>query len=260
MQSLPRLYRLASILHVLCLCGFLVACIGATRLPVKAVSPSGVKIERKELDLGFLQVGSTQRDEVAHQLSMIDTSYDNPRLFWARWSESRWGYWAVLGLPCDGCMTGDAGRLWRMKNLLVTFDENGTCTRKELVSDKEIWRTLHARVADIQPHQLDTSKPIRIELSGGDPVAISMSAEKMEFERPPEKSKPNVEVPVADLLRFKHSPITEETAAPSITCHTFELAQKTAFGKKIRFCAEAGKIGVLFEYLHETAPPSMRWQ
>lgn len=260
MESLPRLYRLTAIALALGLCGFLVACIGATRLPVKTVSPSGVKIERKELDLNFLQVGSTQRDEVEHQLSIVDTSYDNPRLFWARWSESRWGYWVILGLPCDGCMTGDAARLWLMKNLLVTFDDKGVVSRKEVVNDKEIWRTLHARIAEIQPHQLDISQPIRIELASNDPIAISMTSDKMEFERPREKNRPNVEVPVRDVVRFRHSSITEETAAPSITCHTLELAQKTAFGKKIKFCAEAGKVGVLFEYLHETAPPSMRWQ
>jgi len=60
------------------------------------VTPAGTRIHPKEIDLTFLQAGATQRDEVAHQLAAIDTSYDNPRLFWGRWSESRWdtgGFW-----------------------------------------------------------------------------------------------------------------------------------------------------------------------
>jgi len=74
-----------------CLCALLCGCIGATRLPVRVVTPAGTRIHPKEIDLSFLQVGATQRDEVAHQLAAIDTSYDNPRLFWGRWGESRRG-------------------------------------------------------------------------------------------------------------------------------------------------------------------------
>ncbi len=241
---------------ILPLCG----CIGATRLPVRAVSPGGNKIEPKEIDLNFIRVGSTQRDEVDHQLSMIDTAYDNPRVFWGRWSESRWGYWWIAGVPCDNCMTGDGHRLWRIKNLLVTFGENGTVSSTQTVDDNKIWTTLRTRIAEIHPPTLDVTQPIRITLTSPDPVAIQMNSESMEFERPPESRKPNVRVQVADLMRFRHKSLADSDPFSSVTCHTLELAQKSTFGKKINFCAEANQMGVLVEYLQQAAPTSMAWR
>ena len=250
----------AGCLIATCLCILLCGCVGATRLPVKVVNPAGIRIQQKEIDLSFLQAGTTQRDEVAHQLAPVDTSYDNPRIFWGRWSESRWGYWWVLGWPCDNCMAGDAGRLWRMKNLLVTFDENGLVSDRHMVNDAQLWRTLHARIAAIQPPTLDLSQPVRIPLTSADPMAIRMSQEGMEFERPPESGKPDVQVAPVKIVRFKHSAIADGAPSPSVTCHTLELSERTPFGKKIKFCSEASYVGILFEYLQQAGPPTMKWE
>lgn len=250
----------ARLVWPLLLCSFTCGCIGATRLPVRAVNPAGDKIDHKEIDLKFLQVGVTQHEEVDHQLSLVNTSYDNPRLFWGRWSESRWGYWWVLGVPCDNCMAGDARRLWRIKNLLVGFDENGTVSRSDLVGDDKIWMTLHGRVAEIYPPTLDISQPIRITLRSEDPVAIQMSPDSLEFERPPDSRKPTVVIPVSALVRFKHKSLTDSDPFSSVTCHSLELSRKSILGKKIKFCAEASQIGVLFEYLQQTAPADMSWR
>ena len=238
----------------------LAGCVGATRLPTRAVSPTGTKILAKEIDLAFLQIGVTKRDEVAHQLAVVDTSYDNPRLFWGRWAESRWGYWWVFGMPCNSCMAGDAGRMWRMKNLVVSFDQDGFMSKKDTIGDDKIWQVLHMRIADVHPSALDISQPIRISLTSADPVYIELTPDLMEFLRPEESNKASVEVAVRNLVRFRHSPIYEPTPSPSISCHTLELSEKTTLGKKIRFCAEANQIGILYEYLQQVAPPTMIWQ
>jgi len=114
--------RITSVL-TLCFCALLCSCVGATRLPVRATGPAGA-LQPRAIDLNFVQTGFTQREEVAHQLAAVDTTYSNPRLFWARWSESRWGYWWVVGMPCNSCIAGDAHRKWHFKNFLVAFDEN----------------------------------------------------------------------------------------------------------------------------------------
>ena len=252
--------KLTLCIIIFCLVVPLVCCFGATRLPTRVVNPVGTKISPKEIDLEFLQLGVTQRDEVAHQLALVDTTYDNPRLFWGRWSESRWGYWWILGMPCDNCMAGNAGRMWRMKNVLVSFDQNGLLSRKDMIGDDKIWQALHARIAEIQPPLLDLSQPVRISLTTPDPISIELNPDTMEFLRPEESNKASVEVMVRKLVRFRHSPIGEQTPSPSISCHNLEFSEKTTLGKKIWFCAEANQIGILFEYLQQVAPPTMNWR
>ena len=112
----------ASCVIALFFCTFLCGCVGATRLPVRARGPAG-SIQKKEIDLNFVQVGTTRREEVINQLGAISTGYSNSRLFWGRWTESKWGYWWVVGYPCNNCMAGDAHRKWHIQNLLVAFDE-----------------------------------------------------------------------------------------------------------------------------------------
>jgi len=80
-------------------------------------------MQRKQLDLGFLDAPGTQRQEVLSRLSVVDTAYSNPRLFWGRWSDSKWGYWWFVAAQTGGA--GDAKRVWHVHNLLVSFDENG---------------------------------------------------------------------------------------------------------------------------------------
>jgi hypothetical protein len=45
-----------------------------------------------------------------------------------------------------------------------------------------------------------------------------------------------------------------------ITCHALEFSEETLDGKKIRFCASADQIGILFQYLQQVGPTGMNWQ
>lgn len=249
----------ALLISFLCFCSVLTGCVGATRLPTRSLGSGGAKIPQKELDLNFLQVGVTQRDEVAHQLAAVDTAYSNPRLFWGRWSESRWGYWWIVGMPCNNCMAGDANRKWHAKNLLVVFDQKGAVATKETVGDDRVWAALHSRLLEAQSPPLDFSQPVRVSLANADPTAILLTRDSMEFERGPKRNQVNVQIPVTQVVRFAHRRMDNKNS-PSMTCHALEFSEKTAFGKKVKFCAEASQIGMLFEYLQETGPPSMKWE
>ena len=101
-------------------------CAGATRLPARTRGPAGDDLQVKQLDLAFLDASGTQRQEVLSRLSSVDTSYANPRLFWGRWSDSKWGYWWFMAGGTSAA--GDAKRIWHVHNLLVSFDENGATT------------------------------------------------------------------------------------------------------------------------------------
>jgi hypothetical protein len=259
-QSFQR-YHVLCVIILLGLCAALCGCVGATRLPVRATGPAGTTIQKKEIDLGFLQVGATHREEVANKLADIDTSYSNPRLFWGRWGESRWGYWWVVGYPCDNCgVGGDAKRIWHVQNVLVAFDEKGVVTSREPIGDDSLlWRALHSRMVEAPPPPLDLSQPVRVPLTSGSPAAILLTKEVMEFESSKE-GQSNVAISALKVVRFTHGSSSDKKASPGVTCHALELSEKTAFGKKIKFCANAAQVGVLFQYLQQAAPPGMTWQ
>ncbi len=252
-------HRISSFI-TLSFCAFLCSCVGAIRMPVRATGPTGA-LQPRAIDLNFVQTGSTQREEVAHQLAAVDTSYSNPRLFWARWSESRWGYWWAVGMPCNSCMAADAHRKWHFKNFLVTFDENGLAiTRDTITDDKLLWRTLHSRLLQAKPPPLDFSQPVCISLTAADPIAILLSKDQMEFERL-DQAGPNVVVPPGKVIRFSHTgTIFDKKTGPGPTCHALEFSEKTIFGNKIKFCATADQVGILFQYLQEVGSPTMKWE
>jgi hypothetical protein len=246
------------------LCAVLWGCAGATRLPVRTQTPAGASIEKKEIDLAFVQVGTTHREEVANRLAAIDTSYSNPRLFWGRWSESRWGYWWLVVAPCLSCgsggAAGDAKRIWHVQNMLVTFDENGAVTGKELIKDDDaLWRALHVHMVEAPPPPLDLSQPIRVPLIGREPNAIVLSRDGMEFERS-KKGKRNVQLSALKVIRFRHGRTLDKKTSPGVTCHTLEFSEKSSFGKKIRFCAAPAEVGTVFQYLQQAGSPAMSWQ
>ncbi len=114
--------RLDLLLTPVC-CALLTACVGATRLLASTRGPAGSQIQKKELDMTFLEAPSVHREDVTSKLASIDTCYKHPHLFWGRWADSRWGYWWFLADGKGGA--GDAKRVWHVKNLLVAFDDNG---------------------------------------------------------------------------------------------------------------------------------------
>jgi len=242
-------------------CAFLCGCAGAVRMPVRASGPAGATLAKSDVDLKFLQVGTTHREEVENHLAGVDTSYANPRLFWGRWSESRWGYWWVVGMPCNNCMAGDAKRKWHVQNLLVAFDENGLIAKKKAIGDDKIlWIALHSYMLEAAPPPLNITEPIRLALLGTQPQAILLSPDSMEFESGPGKKKANVRISPLKLIRFSHGRTHDKRTSVEITCHALEFSEKTVYGQKIKFCASADQIGVLFEYLQQVGPAGMNWQ
>ena len=103
-------------------------CAGATRLPMSARGPAGETLQNKRLDLTFLDMPGIQRQEVVSRLSSVDTSYSNPRLFWGRWSDSKWGYWWFIAGGNNAA--GDAKRVWHIHNLLISFDVSSISRRQ----------------------------------------------------------------------------------------------------------------------------------
>jgi len=251
MKNFQRLAVSALALSTILLSG----CAGATRLPMRAKGPAGEALQNNKLDLGFLDAPGTQRDAVVSRLSSVDTSYSNPRLFWGRWRESKWGYWWFIAGNYSA--EGDAKRIWHIHNLLVSFDENGNVRKKELFNeDKPLWIELHSRLADTPP--LDLSQPMRIEVFGpGKLQMMTLGKESIQFDLQKGKT-PHFEVSPQAIVRISHG-LLGVSVNPAVTCHTLHLAEKSPVGKNILFCAGPANVAATFQYLQQYGSPQLRW-
>jgi hypothetical protein len=225
--------RLARVLLFLT-CGFLVACVGATRIPVSNRGPAGAQIQTTPLDMTFLESPAVRQEDVANKLGSIDTGYRDRHLFWGRWADSR---------------------VWHVKNLLIAFDDNGIMQKREIIDDDRIlWRRLHEHVVTMP--SLDLSGPEF--LSVDNPNALPILLHKEYFEVTSAKRGP-VRIAPTSVLQFTHEPIKDKRDAGS-TCRTLHLSEKTSAGKNIRYCGSAESVVTLFRYLQETGAKTMQWE
>lgn len=240
----------AIVLYVFSLCG----CAGATRLPTRTRGPAGENLEKK-LDLKFLDESGTHGEEVRQRLSSIDTGYANPRLFWGRWSASKWGYWWFVAAQTGAA--GDAKRVWHAHNLLVSFDEDGLIREKKLIDDDSaLWRELHAQLAAAPP--LDLTQPV--EVAGNRCCGILGMTLTRESIRITARRHAIVEVSPLRIARITHNGVPNKGSSVGTTCHTLHMAEKTAIGKRIRFCADAPGVATMFQYLQQRGGGDLRWE
>ena len=257
----PRVSRKLSFSFLpLLLAGLLacLGCIGATRLSARSHGPEGADIQKQELDLSFLQVGITRRDDVLSRLHSVDSGYSNPHLFWGRWSDSKWGYWVVV-VGMGGGGAAGAGRNWHVHNLLVTFDEKGVMQEQKLIdNDRVLWRELHTRLADAP--RLDLSQPMAIPLEGSydydTPVRLTISKDAIHVKH--RKARRSCDISPLNVSRFQHW--STKGASPGTTCHILKLAERTAAGKRVSFCAAPMDVATMFQYLGEYGSTEMAWE
>jgi hypothetical protein len=211
------------------------ACIDAARLPVRAQGPARTQFQASSLDMSCLDLPAVQQKDVADKLASIDTGYHDPHLFWGRWADSRAS---------------------RVKNLLVTFDDNGVLQKREIIDDDRVlWRRLHEHVATMPP--MDLSQPEF--LSVATPNSLPILLHKEYFEVTPAKRGP-VRIAPASVLQLTHDSSKDRQSKASTTCHTLHLGEKTSAGKNIRYCGNAEHVITLFRYLQERGAKSMQWE
>jgi hypothetical protein len=227
-------------------------------MPDRVRGPAGSQIEKGELDMTFLESSSVHREDVTSKLAPIDTGYRDPHLFWGRWVDSKWGYWWVVvaagpGSPAVGA--GDAKRIWHVKNLLVTFDDNGVMQKREVIDDEHIfWRALHTHVSLMPP--LDLSQPEYLVLESPTPQSILLHKDYFEVTG----KKGPVRISPTTVVRLTHEPAPNKRDRAGMTCHTLHFSEKTAIGRKLTICGSAPKVVTLFEYLQEMGPKTMQWE
>lgn len=229
-------------------------CVGATRLPARSRGPAGETFQKKELDFAFLEENGTRREEVVRRLSAIDTAYSNPRLFWGRWSDSKWGYWWFVAAQGGGA--GDAKRVWHVQNLLVSFDEDGVVQKKTVIGDEPaLWRELHTQLAS--GPALDLSQPVTLYSGVRE---ITLNAESIRITRRRGKNPTITEISPLKVARISHHGAPDKRSNVGVTCHTLYFAEKTAIGRRLFFCDNAGSVATMFQYLAQTGSKDLLWE
>jgi hypothetical protein len=232
-------------------------CVGATRLPARSRGPAGETFQKKELDLTFLDQSGIQREEVRRRLAAIDTAYANPRLFWGRWSDSKWGYWWFIAAQTGAA--GDAKRVWHVHNVLVTFDEEGVMQKKMQIDDeRDLWRELHVQLTNAAP--LDLSQPMALSVAQSVWLtSMTLTTDSVQITRRKRKAAV-VEISPLNIVRISHSGVQDKGSSVGITCHTLHLSEKSLMGKRVPFCTNAPTIASIFQYLSQYGRRDMLWE
>ena len=263
-----RFLRLA---WIALLCAFFSGCVVVPmRAPTKTRSSSGEV--GKKLDLDFIQVGTTTREEVGQKLAWVDTGVKDDRLFLGRWAESSWGVlWAAGGPPASGA--GGWERSWKTHNLLLDFDEIGVVQQVSFVSDEDILRTLSKRVSKDPSRSLDLSAPIEVPVDyirsskhfmgtlilGRDAFVFledreTKSKEAYDFRISP-ASIGHLSMDHRGPVRIERGPVLD-VVPPGKVVVTIHLKQKTSVGSKMKVRVDLPTTMILIKYIAQTRPGS----
>jgi len=149
--------RFISSVSVALLCAGLFGCVVPLRVPPKSKGASGQTGEK--LDLEFIELGTTTREEIDQKLGWVNVGLKDDRIFLGRWADSSWGVaWAAS--YCSGCAGWN--RKWTVHNLVLYLDEKGIVQQKFLIPDTEIINTLSVLTLRDPGRSLDLSVPIEL--------------------------------------------------------------------------------------------------
>jgi hypothetical protein len=129
------------------------------RAPTKTRTTEGKEL-KKTVDLSFLQVGKTTREEVKSGLPWIVTDVSDDRFILARWAQSKWG--VIWGVGGTAAAAGGWNRYWKLHNVVIDFDERGIVQRITHISNEDLFQILMERVRSDPGHPLDLSVAIEV--------------------------------------------------------------------------------------------------
>jgi len=116
--------------------------------------------EEKRLDLNFIQVDKTTRDEVTKKLAWMDIGVKDQRLFWGMWYKSSSGVGGLMPVAEIPLPAGE--RRWFTHNLLVEFNANGVVQRFGDFSDSKVNEELEHWLKEVGKPPLNLSAPLVI--------------------------------------------------------------------------------------------------
>lgn len=261
MQHVGRWFaRVISAITVLLLCIAGVGCLAfPSKMTMRRYGSGGASLQNADVDLGFLKVGVTSRDEISKKLGAIDVD-SRTRFFWGRWVESSWG---VVGgsLPVSTLDSPAVGstRHWRYRNLLVQFDDQGIATEQRRIDNEEVlWRQLVAYLrASRTPWAFESLQIFSIGKRDG---RLTLSSDRLQLEAANKKDSLTVTFPSPVTIRLRSQFRPQALSRPELTCFEMHIDDGPGRSQRsFRSCASARQfLGVLAFLDHLPAPA--RWQ
>jgi hypothetical protein len=229
------------------------ACLGCA--PIRK-QVSGVSETREKIDLSFLQVGSTTREEVFEKLGWINTGIQEEGLFVGRWSAFSldwvWG-WAP---PPVYSMPGTQEN-WRPNNLMVEFDTQGVVKQFRVLSDSDFLRELSGWVQRSRPSLPALVTPATITVkhrhaSGKYYFAdLTLGIDSFEFHARDDASH-NFSIPPQQLgsLNYPKATPGHKSDPRDINCR-LEFRETTRAGSHLTLAMDVPSLFALIEYVEQ---------
>jgi len=133
------------------------------KMRTRVEAPAGTK---RVISKNDLVPGKTTREDVEGRYGAAAVGTDVPGLFWGRFRKSSWAFAAFTALPAPYA-TG--GRLWGIRNLIVTFDEYGSVKDSFIVDEGDLHRPLMQALAEISALPREWGQPLSIRGHEPDP-------------------------------------------------------------------------------------------
>ncbi len=244
MQTTSRLFALV---FLVILTGCFVAPIPTTKQTVSA------KGKIKNFDLADVQPG-VSREQIDQQLADISIDCGTPRIFWGRWSSSRWVL--AYGQVVSGHGSGGDTRLSKPHNLVLEFDEVGKLLRRHDVNEEGLLPALESSIRSASLPPLNFDKPLVLNARHwehiDDPKSdgnLVLSGKELRFQEPA-NSKHDFSVP-ASAVQSLSSGLQYETAAERIAV-TIHLSAKTPAGKNVKVAMYPTELLTLIRWFQQT--------
>ena len=234
-------------------CGALAASLCQFIIP-RICGASPPRLPPKQVDLSFVKIGETSRDQVLERLGWIDTGVADPSFFLGRWADNSWG----LAWEAASYFTAAGGynQIWKAHNVVIDFDGNTIVSGITAFPDKSMLATLAPRLRPASGHTLDLSAPITIpveyirdlghESHAGD---LILSREELEFLESPngtKKQKYNFKTSVENVTRMTLG--SSDPAQPGEPCVVLHFQQRIPVGKQMTILAKLADTALLVQY------------
>ena len=212
----------------------------------------------KQVDLTFIKLGETSRNEVVQHLGWIDTGASGKNFFVGRWAENSWALlWGAASYPA---VNGGYNQVWNTHNVIIDFDEKSVVVGVEQFKDKYIIDNLAQRISQAQEAKLDLSVPIKVPVqnscfddANGYPGDLILSSDELEFlesvTNKHGKQGHSYKTPATNVTKVTMG--FDDPSQPQQICAVLHFRQKTRTGKKMSFRVNLSGTAALIKYVTE---------
>lgn len=246
--------------------------LGAMAATGCVVVPMGMRT-RVEVPAGTKQAlsknefvpGKATREDVEGRYGVAAVGTDVPGLFWGRFRKSSWAFGFFTLLPAPYA-TG--GRLWGVRNLIVTFDDHGSVRESFIIDEGDLHRPLMQALAEVSAPPGAWEQPLSIrgrdpdpEESGGS-VDLELTGTGAVVTKHPRLSRDGrprspVAVATVGLADIESLTVGHGGKAPDAVEIVLKFRTKTSVGDRLKFPVDPPDAVTIARWWGQVRPESL---